>query len=495
MVLGFLFLCIVFVYCEVFALPATPRAAWGDAAIYLHNATRMLEGQLIYRDYDHFTLPGTDVLYFALFKVFGVRGWIPDLMLLLTGALVAGLIMTISRRVLTGAAVFLPSLLFLTLPFSSYLDATHHWYSTLAATAALAVIIERRTPGRLGVAGIFAGLAVCFSQSVALVAVGFAAFLLWERRQRSASWHLLLRQEACLLTGFAAALVGFNTYFVWKAGLKQFLACTVVFVAKYYPADRFNTWRVYLRQWPPLHFWANWPDLVAWPILHLVVPLIYIIFFLYARRAQKVHPDEPWEPLMLINFTGLSLFLAIASSPAYNRLYTVSGLALILLVWLAHSAAGTRRLTLRALWTLALTLAMVKPIVMQLRWKAYLDLPTGRTAFFEPNTYEKVRWVSQRTQPGEYFFGDQLICFVLRLRDPARVSFLRPTDYTRPEEVANVVQALEEHQVRLVSWYSGLDARPDRPGNHLGPLVSYLRQHYHVAQVFPNQDEMLERNP
>jgi hypothetical protein len=139
-------------------------------------------------------------------------------------------------------------------------------------------------------------------------------------------------------------------------------------------------------------------------------------------------------------------------------------------------------------------LAILKPIVTQTRWKAYLDLPTGRTAFFQPEAYEKTKWVAERTQPSEYFFGDQLICFALRLRNPARVPFLRPTDYTRPEEVRDVVQSLEEHQVRFVSWYRGLDIPDDSAGNHLAPIHLYLHDHYHVGKTFLNGDKIWERN-
>ena len=77
----------IFLYLQLFVFPATPRVAVGDQSIYLHNAERMYAGQLIYRDYDTFTLPGTDMLYVALFRLFGVRAWIPQMMLLLVGVM------------------------------------------------------------------------------------------------------------------------------------------------------------------------------------------------------------------------------------------------------------------------------------------------------------------------------------------------------------------------------------------------------------------------
>src|SRR5580700_8022178 len=90
----------VFIYLQVFVPPFTPRLASGDQAIYLHHATRMLDGELIYRDYDHFTTPGTDVVYAALFKLFGVRAWIPQAMLILIGLVSVWLSIRIARALL-----------------------------------------------------------------------------------------------------------------------------------------------------------------------------------------------------------------------------------------------------------------------------------------------------------------------------------------------------------------------------------------------------------
>jgi hypothetical protein len=485
--------CGVFLYLEVFVLPATPRLAIGDQSIYLHNSTRLLEGQIIYRDYDHFTLPGTDVLYAALFKLFGVRAWIPQAMLVLIGVVNAWLCIVISRKVLVGETLFLPGFLFLTLPFSSYLDATHHWYSALAAIAALAIAIEKRTVARMAWAGTLWGLGTCFSQSMVFGVVGFALFLLWERRRSAERRDLLLKKEAALFGGFLATVAIFSSYFLWKAGWKRFLYYTVVFVAKYYSAERWNTWRAYLRGAPSIHSWPNWPDLAAWPFIHVLIPFIYILFVVYYWRAAPSRPELPWERLMLINVTGLSMFLAISSAPAYNRLYTVSLPGIVLFVWLASASVPVREILSPILWTAVIVLAILKPIVTQTRWKAYLNLPTGRTVFFQPEYYEKAKWLAERTKPSDYFFGNTSLFFALRLRNPSRVPFLSATDYSRPEEVRNVVQTLGEHRVNFVSRFPGLDEPVNNAGNHLAPLQLYLHDQYHVAKKFSNGDEFLER--
>jgi hypothetical protein len=487
----------LFLYLQVFVFPGTPRLASGDQAIYLHHAARMLDGEVIYRDYDHFTLPGTDVLYMTLFQLFGVRAWIPQAMLVVLGTSMMALILFISRKLISGPAAYLPGLLFVVLPFSSYLDATHHWYSTVATTAALAVLLPQRSVGRLIWAGVFLGIATFFTQSMALLTVGFALFLLWERGRQGQTWVWLVKKEVALLASFLATTTACLAYFVWTVGLKQLLYYTVVFVAKYYPADWFNNWRVYLTGRPRLHVWTTWFDLPAFALVHLIVPLVYILFFAIYALKTKPRSDELWHRLMLVNFTGLFLFFTVASAPAYSRLYAVSAPALVLLVWFLDSSRKVERAWLRLLWVAVLVLVIARPLVTQIRWKAYLDLPTGRTAFLEPVLYEKCKWMSERTRPFDYFFGDHLISFTLRLRNVGRVPFLRPTDYTRPEEVQDAIQGLEKFQVRFVSWYSGLDHETEAArhpeGNHLGPMREYLLKHYRIAQTFSNGDQIWER--
>jgi hypothetical protein len=453
----------------------------------------MLEGQLIYRDFDHFTLPATHVGYLALFKLFGVRAWVPQAMLIVIGVTTAWLCFEISKTVLGARAALLPSLLFLTLPFSSFLDATHHWYSTLAATAAVAVVTRARTMSRLAWAGAFWGVATCFAQSMVMGLGGLILFLVWERRQKHESRSRQIQGVLWASGSFLSVVAIFNVYFIWKAGLSRFAYYTVIFVAKYYRADRYNTWTAYLRGRPSLRDWWNWADLTAWPLIHLILPLVYVLFLMRFWRDSRKRPDVPWERLMLLNITGLAALLTVVSAPAYNRLYTVSLPALVLLVWLLDSTSGIKRAMVRGLWILGVALIIAKPIVAQFRWRGILDLPTGRSVFFSPALYEHTKWVFERTRPGDYFFGHQVVGFALQLRNPGRVAFVRPTDYTRPEQVEDLVGGLEKHHVRFVSWYAGLDETAKSAEDHLDPLREYLRNHYRVAAVFPDGAKVWQR--
>ena len=206
---GALVASVVFLFLQTFILPNVPRIANGDQGIHLSLAARMLDGQLTYRDYDHFPLPGTDVLYFVLFKLFGVRAWIAPVMLIVLGVSIAWLSIRLSQKVMSGPIVFLPAFLFLTLPFTGFLDATHHWYSVLAGTAALLVVIEKRTNARVAWSGVLWGIATCFAQSAVVAALGTIVFLIWEH-YRVTQRRRLLQKATYFVGSLVATVLAFN---------------------------------------------------------------------------------------------------------------------------------------------------------------------------------------------------------------------------------------------------------------------------------------------
>ncbi len=490
----------VFMYFLLF----TPRLASaflrGDVTLCLLNAARMLRGQVMYKDFFQITFPGAELVYLGLFRLFGTRAWIPSAMLLVLGLSLTWISVVISRKVLQGLAVYLPGLLFLTLSFYKGLDASHHWYSVLAVMAAVAVTIERRTPARLAVAGMLCGLALFFTQSRGFVALlGFAVFLMWERHRNEQSWCALLKNEAYLAGIFLITVITTNAYFVWKAGLRRFFYCTVVFVLRYFPAHSpSDNLRVYLLSPPPLRVWRGLLWLLVYLLTHALVPFVYLLFFVRYRREARLQAEHPWDRLVLLNLTGLFLFTGVASAPSYFRLCVVSLPALILCVWLLSLPGRLEKVLGTLLWAFALVLVVVEPFKVQKHLSPYLDTPSGRITFSEPEVYDRYHWIRDQTRPSDFFYQADWAdtYFPLGLINPTPLSFLTNTDYTRPEQVRVVVRSLEEKRVQLVLWSVGLDIPEEDPSavDHLDPLRSFLRTDYHVVKTFVNGDQVWQRS-
>jgi hypothetical protein len=245
---------------------------------------------------------------------------------------------------------------------------------------------------------------------------------------------------------------------------------------------------------PSFHNWYRTTALGTFLAIHLLVPLIYFLLFYLVWRERTRRPQEPWDRLMLVSIVGLFLFMGIAPAAMYGRLCTVALPAFILLVWFAKWPGGLERVGLWLLWVAAVVLMVMETRSFQTQSYETIDLPVGRVAGFYPTNFEELRWFLAHAGPSDSLFGDPALNFTLGLRNPAQINWVTTTGYTRPGQVQNVVETLEEKRVRWVKWWSGLDFT-NEPGGHLGPLREYLHAHYHLAKAFfEGAEQIWERN-
>ncbi len=513
----FLLAALGFIYCFLFVPPSVPifggDLGYGDASLYLAPGQRMYQGEMIYRDFFEFVTPGTAVVNFLMFKLFGLKPWIPCLLVLLLGLGMIWFSVAISRKLMSAYLVLLPGSLFLISVRKYLCDPTHHWYSALAAIAAVAVLLEGRTPARIAATGFFCGISACFTQTRGLAAVvGFAVFLIWESRQRQGSLCGLLSELVRLFTSFFATFLAVNAYFIWKAGLARYLWCTVVFVIKYYPREAdWNTFRAVTMDFPPSASLRTFlPEFGNWLFLVIGTPLLFVLFFARYWRGRAKKPLEYWERPMLVAIVGLFMLLSIAPAPNPNRMAVSALPALILLGWFLDSPRKYAR-TLTVVLALG-TLQIAVRSVARLRPDPAGILATsqGKVAFIDPDKYQEYIWIQQHTQRWEYFYDADFsdLYFYLDLRNPTPLPRIVANGYTTLEQVASVIQGLEHHKVQYIFW--ALDD-PDKygvvvdPSNipkwespsdfHLKQLRIYIRHHYKLVKVFENSDEVWERAP
>ncbi|MDE3135927.1 MAG: hypothetical protein KGL59_05110 [Acidobacteriota bacterium] len=458
----------------------------------LHDADRMFTGQILYRDFFEQTFPGVQILFLALFKLFGRRTWIPNATLVFLGIGFTLLLFAVSKKILSDRRAPLPALAFLTLIFHERFDATHHWFSILAILGAVALMMDRGSNSRVFFAGVLLGLSTCFTQSHGSLALVAFALFMWLERDSREDYRRIFGFYAILLAGYALPLLLIAGPFILRAGWARFIDCTFIYPFRYGPSLRIgNDWRGYMIGLPAVVRSLRPWRIATFVLVHALVPLIYILALLRYALGTLCESAILRSRLLLIALVGLFLFLSVASSPNWNRLYYVCFPGLLLFCWWLEQTGRQGQWLLGAIYLTSMGLMLASPISTQLRRHEFLSLPGGRTAFLERKNFSRYEWVSAQTHPDDYFFGGFYpdFYFLLELRNPAPVPYVSADDSTRPEAVAETVRGLALHRVQLILWADRLDLPPVPARDHLGPLRDYIRRHYHVVKNFTRYQE------
>jgi hypothetical protein len=478
-------------YFRSFVFPNIPLLPFGDAVGFLINGSRIVEGRLPYRDYFQFLSPGTEVTYAVLIRGFGARAWIPNLMIAGLAAATAMLMTFAAARLMRGAVVALPGLLLAGFVLPGSLDATHHWFSTVAIMAAMLVLLSGDTFPHIALVGVLCGIAGWYTQSKgATAAAGFMAYLILKGWRAGAPVHD--RWLKCVvLPVLALAVFGAgNAYFIQAAGLKRWLFCLVVYPLRYYPSVDINNWHAYGDG-----FRAFGLGTIPFLFVHATVPLVYAVGLVVIVRWSKNQPSQDWDKIILVSLTGIAMFLAVAAAPGWKRLATVSPPAMILLTWLLDRPGAMVVRLSTGLGAAAIMLALAGAVRSQTRWYAFLDLPVGKTSFTDPARYDEYRYALAHTEREQFLFAPPPILFALGVKNPAPIDNFVPFEYTRPEQVTETVRALETYKVPLLMLNPGMFTWPksNPASDHLDPIRADLAKNYRRTVTFQTGDELWER--
>lgn len=481
-------------YVHMFHFPFMP--IWldsGDQYFFLDHAVRMLHGEVIYRDFFQFNLPGTDYLYYILFRCFGVRLWLEPLAMFITETAVTLLVYSLSRVVLRGWAAMLPPIAFLVICQRYALDGTHHWYSTLLVLLAIRLIAKSGNPICLGIAGVLLGLATLFTSSRGVfVLAGVSLFLAWKFRP----WRGALKSISVLLATFVAVVALALLYLAAVAGPKVLFESVLVFPLRYYSASDANGPAVFFDDWVlafPVTGFHSIEHLVQWFAVNLAVPIVLMAFVARCFRpnAGDLHSSQRGQTLVLYTFAASFAALAVAGSPSGNRLdCAVSFVYILGTVMLCE--LGKRRLAGVALALVSaagmgeIALAGTRPVYK-------LDAPRGTIALWHRDRYEQFVWLADNARPGDELFGDANFNLVFDLKNPARVEWIEPNGYTRPEQVRDLVMVLKQQHTRFLVWDAG-SGNILGPGDNLQPFRTYMKENYHLGHLFPDGTEFFVVN-
>ena len=95
--------------------------------------------------------------------------------------------------------------------------------------------------------------------------------------------------------------------------------------------------------------------------------------------------------------------------------------------------------------------------------------------------------------PASWYLALRRFSLPWRLRVSLSDVFV-PADYTRPEQVAGTIQALEKYRVPLLMLHRDMytPSSSNSASDHLGPLRAYLHQSYRLTKQKFGRESTLE---
>jgi hypothetical protein len=488
--IGPLLLFSAYLYLNLFALPHTPILLTGDQIYFWTDAQRMLFGELPYRDFFQFTPPGTDVVYLALFKLFGANIWVTNAAVLVLGAALCAICLSIAWRLMPRGPALLATFLFLTLVYGKLLNATHHWFSLLLILCAVRVGMTGTTWPRVVAAGIFLGAAALFTHTHAAVALlGFVLFFAWQTARAQRPLLRFLQRAAALVLIFTAVWLLCLLPFFSRVGIKTPFYYQFTFVRRYMT----HTEGAFLGL-PEVLTLRRLPQLAQYLVVYALVLFTYPFSLWQCWVRRRENPDRVWSGVVLLSLLGSLLGLEVAFSLSWLRVYVISLPAVVLGVfWLQRIEAAR---VIKVAWGAVIVLALLQTAAKFRRPYVVADLPAGRAAL-SPITAEKFAWIHQHTRPGEFFLEalQPGAYFPLGLRSPIYAEGLTALPQTRPEFVQLAIRQLDANQTSYILWSHHLNELPTEQteSSALAPFRTYLQEHNQVAQVFSDGDELWQK--
>ena len=454
----------VFIYSQLFQFPLTPIYFEGDNLFSVSNALRMLDGEVIYRDFFHLTPPGAELVYEMLFTAFGVKIWVLNLVILFLGMVQVWLLWFFSRKTLTGMLVYLPTALTLVIGYRSFgIDGSYRLFSVSFVLLAVVVLFNRRIRRNLIIAGVFCGLASFFVQTRGLVGVaGISFFLLWENYRQGFSLKELVKSGLFLTLPFAAVVLLTHSYFAWQAGFDNYYFAMVEFLQKHYKNDPLggigsylsdlSIFQSFLDQYSATGAISRYFRVTA-PLLfyYFLIPFVYIALLVYRRlRTSAVEFTDIDAKLMLLCCVGLTLAAGV-SGPTALRLNHIAIPGAVILCWLLSRMSHGRQIG-TALLSVLCVIGFAYVVQRQVVAKNYLDMPAGRAAFLASETFNRYKWIGENTKEGDVLFEAQhpSFYFPFHLKNPTPLSVMRDSEYTPRFQVASVVAALEKSRPNTI---------------------------------------------
>jgi 4-amino-4-deoxy-L-arabinose transferase-like glycosyltransferase len=488
-----------------------------DEGIILQGAQRILQGQVLYRDFFSFFTPGSYYFLALLFKIFGSSIIVARTALAFYGGVYSVVTYLLARRVCSrGSALFVAVLVTLTtLPFRFL--ALHNWDSTLWACLALysAVRLLEFPHWKWTFAvGSLTSLTFLFEQSkgggLGLgLGFGFLAIAWVGRWQRL--WTM--SQIGGLALGLAWPFLVTLAYFGAQHCLPAMLADWFWPLQHYSLANRvpygYQNWSEGARYdlfgsgslGMRLFKAVTVSPCLLIPVLPMVAAGLLVYWIVQVRR--RAAPEAKWAYYVLISATlvGMLLSVVIVRADIAHFMYLLPLFALVL-AWMVdgRDLPGRMFKAVRPVFIASVMIAFFLLGMALLFGKlgGASSLATRRGVVTTPKADTVIEYVQARVAPGETILVYPylpLYYYLTATFSPTRYEYFQPGMNT-PEQAQEIVSELASRRVRAVLYEPFFadkipNSWPRTPLASMAddPVADYILREYRTCAVLKSPSE------
>jgi len=479
------------------ALPRYLGAA--DEAVHLYDAKRILQGEVIYRDFFTVITPGFMYLMAALFKVFGTTIATARIgAAVVHGITVVAVYLSCRRLGVRRVLAWPPAVAYLLVCEPAWPIASQHWLSTMFCTLALLGCIgqSRARPRSLLVPAVAIGLLILVQQQRGLfVAAGTFVWVVvdyglerWYRSRREAPG--LVTRLAFLVGGAAVMVIPVMVAVIAAAGADRVWRALVLFPI-------FNYGAVTHCPWGHVNLLTAGQAKFTFPLVLAYLPLVLPVTFTraLALTVRRRREEEARHLVLLLTFC-LTSMLSISYFPDFIHIAFIAPAFFVTIgesvEWLAGLALGRSPADVAAATGSRLRRAAAGAVTLGLlaAFGAGLDhnlqrlratYPIGRSTAFgrvdfpdadEAGLYDTVNTL-MRDSGARYLYAYPVAAHLYLMIDVDNPTsygwFIAP--FYDADQVRDAMSQLRVDRLPYVLLFAQF-TRPD------DPVVAWIHQHY-----------------
>lgn len=476
-----------------------------DESVHLYEAKRLLEGEVLYRDFFNFITPGWFYLMASLFRLFGTSIETARATMAVVHGLTAVLVYFACRRLeIRRELSVLPAFAYLALCQSAWPLVSQHWISTILCAALLFAWTkqrESRTASLLGLA-IALGLLISVQQQRGVfMAVATVVWLLADAGLRR--WYAFtptasaaLRQAAILTAGTTLVVGLILTVAVATAGFAAVWNALVIF-------PLFNYRSEMSCPWGDVNLLSGWYAQFTYPLVLKYLPVVLVVSFLrlawLAARRRELAVAQGL--LLVLIFCGASA-LSIAYFPDFIKISFIAFAFCVAaaenLEWLARKTPGSPHLKQIVLWTLAAGALVLAAWHLSANQDALRRIyPISHMTAFGRVDYKSAEEAQLRDQldalldtaPTRALYAYPILAdlyLTVPADNPTPYGFFFAAGYHSPEQVQQVIDILRARQLPYIVALPGFQKADD-------PVFRYITEAYEPLSAKPLAGRMIYR--